>query len=57
MGEEKSCGAVRVRREPFPWGEVRDRGRKREIEQRIGFLQDTMVWGSPGHTGKEFFPF
>lgn len=57
MGEEKSCGAVRARREPFPWGEVRDRGRKGETEQRIGFLQDTMVWGSPGHTGKEFFPF
>ena len=54
IGGEKSHGAAEGK--TFSQGEVRERGGEGEREQPIVFVQDAMVWGALGHTGREHFP-
>ena len=43
-------------REHFSWKKVRERGKVWERKQPVGFLQDPMVWGSPGLLWERTFP-
>ena len=45
------------RREPFLQKGVRESGGESGREQLLVFMQDVMVWGSPGSDWERTFPF